>query len=55
VSATDLAGNRGAVAEGPLRVLKPARKRRGDAGGDTGSTPGDSPEPPVEQPTRSRR
>jgi hypothetical protein len=47
VSATDLAGNRAPVAEGPLRVLKPRRTRRGD---DPPETPGESPEPPTEQP-----
>jgi hypothetical protein len=50
VSATDLAGNRAPVAEGPLRVLKPARKRGGSSGGkdpDGSETPA---EPPISQP-----
>ena len=46
ISATDLAGNRAPVAEGPLRVLKPARKR-----GSRGNTPDDAPEAPIEQPS----
>ena len=45
VSATDLAGNRAPAAEGPLRVLKPTRKRSG------GETPDDSPEAPIDQPS----
>jgi hypothetical protein len=53
VGATDLAGNRAQPVEGPLRVLKPARKR------SSGSKPPDSQspsptDPPVQQP-RSRR
>jgi hypothetical protein len=48
VSATDLAGNRAPVAEGPLRVLK-ARGRKSQGG--TSTDPGASPEPPIAQPT----
>jgi hypothetical protein len=48
ISATDLAGNRAPLAEGPLRVLKPTRTRRGD---DDDKQTGDAPEPSA----RSRR
>jgi hypothetical protein len=50
VSATDLAGNRAPVAEGPLRVLKPARKRRGSGGGKPPAGTDPPADPPVEQP-----
>jgi len=54
VSAVDLAGNRGETTSGPLRVLqgKKPRRRRSD---DDGTKPPDSGEPPIDQPSRSRR
>jgi hypothetical protein len=51
VSATDLAGNRAPLAEGPLRVLK-ARGRKPQ--GEAGNVPGQGTEPPIQQPTSQR-
>lgn len=55
VSAVDLAGNRGETASGPLRVLKGKRKKGRGTGDDGGKTPTSPGEPPVEQPSASRR
>ena len=48
VSAVDLAGNRGATASGPLRILKGKKPKKPRSGDDDGT--GVPTEPPVEQP-----